>query len=1211
MIKDFASFHNHSHFSVMDGISLPEEMIKTAKAKGLKSIAITDHGHCHGHADFYLFGKKHGVRTVFGVEAYVIHDLQEWQELKDSAGFEDTQERDSNTAGDDEGKKLSKQLYRKGHLVLLACNREGLANLYQLTYKAHKDGFYAKPRMDKKMLAQHSKGVIATSACMGGVIANKCWDLKNGRGDFQDIVNEAKEFDEIFGRGRFFLELQFNEHDGQRFINELLVRVHKETGIPLTVTTDSHYTQPEEWKAQELLYMLRSNKTVTTRGDKWDFQVKQLYIKSPEEMWQTFEKFGGMLEPKIALEAFQNTMLIDSLVDDYEPDTHKRLPSLPYPDPFMEMMNRAVKGLKAHGLAQKDEYKARLLHEMKIIKEKGFANYFLITQQIIEEARKTMLVGEGRGSSAASLVCYCLGITDLDPIEHDLLFERFMDPSRTEEPDIDVDFEDVEATKDMLRRMFGEQNVACLSSYGTFQIKGLLKDVGRVYDLPVKVVNDANKKIEKELKVLYLNQDKSTLVIKLEDVQRVSQTFRDLVDKYPLAGEHLTKLYGRNRHCSRHAAGVIIGDNLPAETALWVQKDKDTGKQIVQASFTEGIVNKNVSAMGFTKFDILSIATLKVIHYALRLISDRTGQPLSELREMVRSKNMKLNDPKIMEHCFWNGNFAGIFQFTEKGIRRVAKNVHPDTFVDISAISSIYRPGPLAGGFDKLYARNKHHPEEVTYDHPLLESILKKTRGCIVFQEQLMQICNSLGKMSWKDVNAVRKVLLKKDKSKSEEFLKAENERLATLFFKGCAENNFTGAQELLDAIARGAPFPKAWIIERSNVAKGPQDCVLCSAGINEGDKISLVKQLDSWTHDSCARPKNTTLKLWTDLLAFGGYGFNKAHSDAYSVMTMQCAFLATYHAREFYAALLTKGQSGDLQQYVSDIQRTGIQILPVSINDSKGTHVIKDNTIRLALNSVPGVGQSAVDKIVVNQPYTSFPDFIRRSGVGKTATAPLILAGAFDCFYPNMKDLDINYTYYNEFPDYKRKTRAKNKPDAKCWDDWLEFFKEENRVEDYTLAKKVEFENELFDFSLRGSPFEILERQEKIGKFLEEKAGELTVIHYDLDYAKAIASDVEVICIPVTVRRIFEKPQRNSQMFSFLTFSTFDGMEFDAPCFSTIWKWVKPTTKKGNVYMAVFNRKIGKDREGAEDLVVGRPGFGHSGASSLKYMFDVDQITL
>jgi DNA polymerase-3 subunit alpha len=397
VIKEFASLHNHSHFSVFDGISLPEEMVLTAKRKGLKSIAVTDHGHCHAHADFYLMGKKHGVRTVLGVEAYLIHDLDEWKKFREQIDFDKKMdvERDSNSGEQEEikDKSIAKQLYRKGHLVLLACNQKGLSNLYQLTFKSHKIGFYSKPRMDKKMLEEHAEGLVATSACMGGVISNKCWDLKNGRADWSEVVQEALHFDRIFGRGRFFLELQFNEADSQRYINDCLVRIHKETGIPLTVTTDSHYTRQEEWEAQELLYMLRSNKTIATRGPDWSFEVKQLYVKSPEEMWQTFEKFGGTLEPKIAIEAFQNTLLIDSLIDTFEPDTHQRLPTLPYKNPFAEMGNRAIEGLKKLGLADRDEYKARMLHELKVIKEKGISNYFLIVQKMIEEAKKEMLVG--------------------------------------------------------------------------------------------------------------------------------------------------------------------------------------------------------------------------------------------------------------------------------------------------------------------------------------------------------------------------------------------------------------------------------------------------------------------------------------------------------------------------------------------------------------------------------------------------------------------------------------------------------------------------------------------------------------------------------------------------------------------------------------------------------------------------------------------------
>jgi DNA polymerase III subunit alpha len=795
-ISDFASLHNHSHFSIMDGISLPEEIIAAAKAKGLRSIAITDHGHASAHADIFLHGKKQGVRTILGVEAYLIDDLDAWRAEKERAELDKkskrTEDEDEELAEDQVGKLASKRLRKKGHLVLLACDRDGLANLYRLIYLSHRDGFYGKPRMDKKMLAAHSKGLVATSACMGGVVSNKCWEFSRGECQWDEVVREAREYDAILGHGRFFLELQFNEHEGQRAINSCMAKISEETGIPLTATTDSHYVDRDDWETQELLYMLRGNKTMGTRGDDWDFSIKQLYIKSPAEMWESFEKFGGDIGPAIAIEAFRNTLLIDSLVEDFEPDTHQRLPKLPFDNPFAEMGKRAIEGLKSLDLAERDEYKDRLMRELSLIKEKGIANYFLVVRQIVAEAKKSQLVGAGRGSAAGSLVCYCLGITDLDPIKHKLLFERFLDPARVELPDIDLDFEDADAAKDMLRRMFGEDNVACLSTYGTFQVKGLMKDMARLFDLDHTEINKINKKIESELRVLYVNQDKSTIVIRLEDIERVSPSFNRFVEQHPEVGRHFKKLYGRNRHIGRHACGVIIGDDLPSETALFVAKghgEEDDGRRIVQASFTEGIVNKNVSAMGFTKWDILSIATLKVIDHALHLIAERTGKPYEELKESIRPHNLDLDDMVALKNVFWDGNFAGVFQMTGKGIRRLAQRIRPDSFEDVSAIVSLYRPGPLGSRMDKLYADNKRDKNAIAYDHQVLEEILGPTYGCLVYQEQLMQVCQKLGKMELKDVQRVRKSLLKKDKSKTDEFLKKENEELKSKFIAGCKEN--------------------------------------------------------------------------------------------------------------------------------------------------------------------------------------------------------------------------------------------------------------------------------------------------------------------------------------------------------------------------------------------------------------------------------------
>lgn len=1131
MIKEFSSLHGHSHFSIFDGLSTPEENVKVAKEKGLRSIALTDHGVCHGHADFYLAGKKHGVRTIFGSEAYVIHDLKEWRELREKIAVEKKAKgKSTDDVEDDVVKTDSRVLRRKGHLVLLSKNRMGLANLNQLTFRSHRDGFYSKPRMDKEMLRTHSEGLVASSACMGGVISKVCWDWFNKMAEWDDVVREAREFDEIFGRGNFYLELQLNEHEGQQFINDCMVRVHEETGIPLTVTTDFHYSKQEEWEAREILHMLGwgQGKTIKDFPDgKIDTEIKQLYVKSAEEMWKSFERFGGTVHAKHAISAFENTLFIDSLVEDFEPDTTQRLPTLPYKNPFKEMGERAIVGLRKLGLAEDEKYKQRLLHELKTIKEKGISNYFLIVQSIISEAKKTMLVGAGRGSAAGSLVCYALGITDLDPIEHDLMFERFLDPHRVELPDIDCDFQDADAAKDMLRRMFGEDNVACLSTYGTFQIKGLLKDVSRVYDLDHTEVNKMNKKIESELRVLYKNQDKSTIVIKLEDVERVSPTFRAFVEKHPEVGRHLKHLYNRNRHIGRHACGVVIGDNLPAETALWVQKDKNTGKNIVQTSFTEGIVNKHISAMGFVKFDILSIATLKVIDHALRLIAKRDGKDYDELKESIRPHNMDMDDEKVIKNVFWKGNFTGIFQFTEKGIRKLAQRIKPDSFKDVSAICSLYRPGPLGSGMDKLYGENKRKAlaGDLTFEHPVLEQVLGSTYGCLVFQEQLMQICQLLGKMEFKDVQRVRKVLLKKDKSKSAEFLQKENDELKAKFVAGCKDNGLT------------------------------------------------EEKAEQW---------------WKDLLYFGGYGFNKSHSDAYSVMTMQCAYLATYHPLEFYSAVLTCAQSGDLQSYVDDIKRQGYKVLPVDINRSEFNHVIEGTGIRLAFTSVLGVGPAAIKKIVQNQPYDSFVDYLQKTGGNKTATLPLIKVGAFHDLEENVAYLEKVFDVWSSNPKIRTKKNI---------EELQKIMVEFGNVPNHPVQKIIEYENELLGFNLRGSPFELLGRDRKLAEL--EKLGLV------MDYGDFVESDVEMTVIPVILKDYKERAQSRGGMMAFMKFIDREGVEFEAPAFAQIWGAVSRKVKKGNVYLLTANRKL----EEPQNLVVGKPGWKHSRLDVEGYLLNLDEV--
>lgn len=1143
MIDEFFSIHNHSHFSMLDGISLPEEMVKVAKEKGLRRLAITDHGHCHAHADIFLQGKKQGQKIALGVEAYVIHDLKEWNDLRakikvdkdakkaakklEVVDPEDEIPEDRNELTEDMvGKANARALRRKGHLVLLACNRIGLSNIYDLTYKAHKLGFYGKPRMDKEMLRSHSAGVIASSACMGGVISNKCWELKRGECSWEDVVREAKDFDEIFGRGRFFLELQFNEVDAQRYINECLVRIHIETGIPLTVAADAHYIDKDGWKAQEFLYMLRGKLSVSTRGDDWDFGVRQLYIKSPLEMWEAFQKFGGALDPAVAIDAFKNTLLMEELIEDFEPDVTQRLPKTASENPFKELGTKAIDAMKTMGLADNPIYKARLLHELKIIKEKGISNYFLTMDKMVGEAKKIMWVGPGRGSSAGSLLCYLLQITDLDPIANDLMFERFIDPTRVELPDIDVDFEDPDAAKDLLRRTFGEDNVACISSYGTFQIKGLLKDLSRVYDIDHNETNDLNKKINKELRVLHTaGTDKSTIVIKLEDVKRVSKSYNAFVEKYPIVGENISRLYGRNRNVTRHASGVIIGDDLPRETAVFKSKG------VVQTSFTDGIVNKNISAMGLVKFDILGLATLQVMHFCAELISKKTGKTVDEIKESLRGHNLDKDDPVVMKKIFWEGNFDGIFQFTEKGIRELAMRVKPDCYEDISAICALYRPGPLGSKMDDLFVENKHNKDNIKYGHPILERLLKNTYGCMIYQEQLLKIGLELGKLPMKDVNRLRKLFLKKDKSKTDEFLENEKKELKGKLVAGCIENGWTAQQ---------------------------------------GDD------------------------LWASIAKFGGYGFNVAHSKSYALITMQTAHLSTYHPLEFAAAVLTVQQSGNMQKHVNDIKKRGIKILPVDVNKSKMSNVVEGDGVRLSLTSVLGVGASAGQKIVDNQPYVDFKDYLKRSKTSKTSIVPLIKVGAFDCIEKNMgllsKIAEVRFDNKNERYSGKEGRLLRELEQAELY---------KNPPLDIELVHKIDFENELLGFTLRGTPFEVLGREEKLFNLFDGNVP---------TYAQFTEGEDDVAVIPVFLKDFNERQQRNGQMMAFMKFTTAQDEEFEAPAFSGIWKWLQPVVKKGTVYLATFNRKHDDD---ASKLVLGKPGFAHSQNSSIGYMVNVDEIQL
>ena len=536
---------------------------------------------------------------------------------------------------------------------------------------------------------------------------------------------------------------------------------------------------------------------------------------------------------------------------------------------------------------------------------------------------------------------------------------------------------------------------------------------------------------------------------------------------------------------------------------------------------------------------------------------DRVKRKLSydEIRESLRPHNIDLNDQKVMRHVFWEGRFPGIFQFSNRGIRKLAQSIRPDCFEDVSAITSLYRPGPLGSGMHRLYADNKRLALDgkLKFEHPVLEDVLRETHACVVYQEQLMKVCQLLGKMELKDVQRVRKTLLKKDKSKSEEFLKKEGDELRAMFVAGCVENGLT------------------------------------------------EKRAEEW---------------WKDLLAWGGYGFNSAHSKAYSVITMQCAHLATYHPMEFYAAVLTKGETNELQSYVSDMKKCGVRILPVDVNKSKLSNIVetdeKGEAIRLSLLAVKGVGEAGARKIIEAQPFTDVLDFVDRNNASRTTIKPLILVGAFNSIDQHMKGFETKYDMYCSDSKLKsKKNREKLVELMNTPSDEVAATQEFNAMDevkraqsgelgkDYSEQEKVFFENQLLTFSLRGSPFEILDRDKKIEAIFGDSVK---------TYTEFVEGDDEVCMMPVVVNEIKERPQRSGDLFAWIKFAVETGEEFEAPCFSNIWKFVSSSVRRGNVYVVTFNRKIEDD---PHSLIVGKKGWKHGMNEAVGYFIDIDAISM
>lgn len=885
----FTHLHVHTEYSLLDGAARIDKLVTRVKELGMDSVAITDHGAMFGVIDFYKECKKQGVKPLIGCEVYTAA-----RKLTD--------------------KTADKDKYQ-GHLVLLAETNEGYQNLIKIVSLGYTNGYYYKPRIDKDVLRDHSKGVIALSACLAGKVQN-C--LMNR--DYEGAKKEALELNEIFGEGNFFLELQDQGLDEEIIVNEGLVKLSKETGIPMVATNDVHYINREDAEFHDVLLAIQTATTVDDEK-RMRFPNDQFYLKSEDEMRKIFA---------FAPEAIDNTAEIAKRCNVEFKFGEYHLPEFIPPEGFTN--DQYLRKLCEEGLADRyevvtDELNERLDYEIGVIETMGYVEYFLIVWDFINYAKENgIAVGPGRGSAAGSIVAYCLKITDIDPIKNTLIFERFLNPERVSMPDIDIDFciERRGEVIDYVVEKYGKENVSQIITFGTMKAKAAIRDVGRALNLTYAEADRIAKAVPAGPKItldaaLELNPE-------FREMYESDESVRKVVDMSKA-------IEGMPRHASTHAAGVVISKLPLDEYVPLYMSDKGLATQFNMTTIEE---------LGLLKMDFLGLRNLTVIRDALELIKDDYGI------EIDFSK-MDYDNPGVYE-TISKGNTEGVFQLESAGMTSFMKNLKPTCFEDVVAGIALYRPGPM----DSIpkYIENKRHPENIEYVTPELESILGVTYGCLVYQEQVMQIVRDLAGYSYGRSDLVRRAMSKK---KAEEMMK---ERQYFIYGKDDEDGNV----EIKGCLRNGIS------VEAANA-------------------------------------------IFDDMESFAEYAFNKSHAVAYAVLAFETGYLKTYYPVEFMAALMTSvmGDAHQISKYIRNCRDMGIEVLPPCIGESQAKFSVSDGKIRFGLLGIKGVGEGAIREIIRARTEKGMPKDIFRfinnleiSEVNKKAMESLIKAGALDCLNPN-----------------------------------------------------------------------------------------------------------------------------------------------------------------------------------------------------------------
>ena len=1015
----FAHLHVHTEYSLLDGSNKIKEYVARVKELGMNSAAITDHGVMYGVIDFYREARKQGINPILGCEVYVAPNSRFDREV---------------TGGDD----------RYYHLVLLAENNEGYENLTKIVSKGFVEGYYYKPRVDKELLRTYHKGIIALSACLAGEVPRYLT-----KGMYEEAKDRALEYQEIFGKGNYFLELQDHGIPDQQLVNQQLMKLSQETGIELVATNDVHYTYADDAKAHDILLCIQTGKKLSDEN-RMRYEGGQYYVKSKEEMAALFP---------YARQALENTQKIaDRCSVEIEFGVTK-LPKYDVPEGYTSweyLQKLCYEGLDQRYRTPSQELKDRLAYELDTIRHMGYVDYFLIVWDFIKYAKDHgIAVGPGRGSAAGSIVSYCLGITTIDPIHYQLLFERFLNPERVSMPDIDVDFcyERRQEVIDYVTRKYGKDCVAQIVTFGTLAARGVIRDVGRVMDLPYAYVDSIAKMIPQELgitidKALQMNPE-------LRKLYESDETVTHLIDM-------AKRLEGLPRHCSMHAAGVVICQK-PVEEYVPLSRAAD-------GTITTQFIMTTLEELGLLKMDFLGLRTLTVIQNAVQLA--RKKQPDLQIDKI------DYDDKAVLDYI-GTGKTEGIFQLESGGMKNFMKELQPHSLEDVIAGISLYRPGPM--DFIPQYIRGKNDRSSITYDCPQLEPILAPTYGCIVYQEQVMQIVRDLAGYTLGRSDLLRRAMSKKKAAVMEKERKT--------FVYGDEETGVPG-------------------------------CI--KNGIDE----------------------QTANKIYDEMIDFAKYAFNKSHAAAYAVVSYQTAWLKYYYPVEYMAALMTSviDNPTKVAEYIYVCRQMGIKILPPDINKGEADFSVDGGDIRYGLAAIKSIGRPVIRAIVNDRKelgeFRNLEDFITRISsrelMNKRLVENLIKAGALDVLGGTRKQFMSIYIQIVDHMQQEKKNSMVGQ--MSLFDVVSEEQKEEFQIRmpdvgEYTKENLLGFEKEVLGVYVSGHPLEPYEEEWR--KVISATTADFQV-DPEVGYTKVRDGAREIIGGIIVEKTV--KHTKTNQMMAFLT---------------------------------------------------------------------------